>query len=83
MYGTTWNYRVIKRTFKDSEGNDEIEYSIHEVFYDKNNKIISWTEQPVAAVDSHIVILGDVLDRMKVALTKPVLIEVDNKLIEE
>ena len=38
----TWDYRVIKHT---DEG--EVSYQIHEVYYDENQMIKSWTENSI------------------------------------
>jgi hypothetical protein len=38
----TWDYRVIKHT---DEG--EVSYQIHEVYYDENQIIESWTENSI------------------------------------
>ena len=37
-----WNYRIIRRTF----GSNEL-YQIHEVYYDDDGCIKSWTENPI------------------------------------
>jgi hypothetical protein len=38
-----WNYRIMKH----SDGKNEPWYGIHEVFYDENGKISSWTTNPI------------------------------------
>lgn len=40
--GGHWNYRVIEKS-----NGYYIYYEIHEVYYDKNEEIIAWTENPV------------------------------------
>jgi len=37
-----WNYRIIRRTF----GSNEL-YQVHEVYYDDDGCIKSWTENPI------------------------------------
>ncbi len=38
----TWNYRIIKHNT-----GDHAHFAIHEVFYDEENKITSWTTDPI------------------------------------
>lgn len=37
----TWNYRVMKRVLS----NGEVEFGIHEVYYDDDGKACSWTDK--------------------------------------
>lgn len=41
----SWNYRVVK--YANNEG-----YGLHEVYYDKNDKIEGWTEHPVVTCEA-------------------------------
>lgn len=77
----TWNYRVIEFVTPSSEGAPEERWrAIHEVHYDENGRPSSYTESPARVawdVDD-----GDsaplfILERMKRALAKPVLLERD------
>ena len=43
----SWNYRIIKSTFKMPSGDIEERYAIHEVYYDNNGNIIGWSKDPV------------------------------------
>jgi len=38
----TWNYRIIHHDKADYP-----DYAIHEVFYDKDGKVESWTSNPI------------------------------------
>lgn len=44
----TWNYRIIRKTQR-YHGRATRYYDIHEVFYDKNGKPDSWSEDAVDA----------------------------------
>jgi hypothetical protein len=72
-----WNYRVIE--FIDPEEGPW--RAIHEVYYDAEGKPTSYAEGPTAVTthdpDGNSAELGWVLDRMRDALKKPVLIERD------
>lgn len=41
---TTWNYRVIKKVYPDT---DEITYQVHEIYYHENGSIDCWNDTPV------------------------------------
>jgi hypothetical protein len=60
----SWNYRVILQ--------DDY-YSIHEVYYDDDGNIESWTEQPVGIGGETLEELKGDLEYYKHALEKPVL----------
>lgn len=45
-----WNTRIIKHTVKSKLGNQEYKatyYGIHEVYYDKNDKPVMWSSEPI------------------------------------
>jgi hypothetical protein len=76
----TWNYRVLQ--FVDP-ATEELWQAIHEVHYDESGDPASYSEDP-AVVMSHDASnaradLGWVLDKMREALLKPVLVERDFK----
>lgn len=77
MNANTWNYRVIEFVCPVT---DEPWRAIHEVHY-KDGKPTAYSEQPAAVTscdDSGAQQqLGWVLDRMREALDKPVLVEAD------
>ena len=62
-----WNHRIMKRT--DIYGCPY--YTIHEVYYGKDNQPDTWTEQPVYPVGNTIEELRDDLERMLEAFAKP------------
>lgn len=67
-----WNYRVLQR-------HDPIEgetYVIHEVYYDENDEITMWSENPVTAEEETVEGLSFTLANMLDALNKPALREV-------
>ena len=55
----SWNYRIIKHT--DPIG--KAWYAIHEVYYNDNDIIVGWTENPAK-------LLGDDLDELKDTLSE-------------
>ena len=46
-----WNYRLIEKEDKWTGGDNKEYYSkyfvIHEVYYDGNNEVFAWTEEPI------------------------------------
>lgn len=73
----SWNYRVIE--FVDPDG--EPWRAIHEVHYDDAGKPSSYSEDAAIVMSSDgkgdVKELGWVLDRMREALEKPVMVERD------
>lgn len=65
---STWNHRVVHN---DTDPRYEW-YSIHEVYY-AGDRIIGYTEDPVGVVGDNIDQLFSELNRMKDALSRPVL----------
>lgn len=63
----TWNHRVMKRVI-----HGETIYAIHEVFYEDDGKL-SWTENEVYPCGETLEELEECLERMRLALAKPVL----------
>lgn len=74
----TWNHRVIKRVYDHGE----IYYNIHEVYYDDDGNIVSWTVDPTAPTGEDSEILRAELERYILALSKPILIEIKHGDIE-
>jgi len=66
-----WNYRIIEFT-----ENDEISYQIYEVYYDDNDKIKHYADEPLIAAES-VDGLKWMMNKMYEALNKPVLKESD------
>lgn len=71
----SWNYRVIEYV----EPEDDPWWAIHEVYYDDDGKPIRYTEEPAWAMSLEDMggSLSWVLDRMRDALSRPVLKESD------
>ncbi len=67
-----WNFRVIE--FIE---NDETRYSIHEVFYDDNDKLYGYIEDPVKMQSDSVEGLIWMLRKLPEAIEKPVLKESD------
>lgn len=77
LFGGGWNHRVIH--FKN-EGIDE--YSIHEVYYDKDGNPNGYTD-PTAPFGESVDELARDVCYIAGALAKPVLTLIDGKLVEE
>ena len=70
----TWTYRV----FRDSQGR----YSIREVFYNQDNKIVNYSKVPVAVVGASVQELMQLVQWFREAFDLPVLSleEVDTEI---
>jgi len=68
----SWNYRVMKREVKTPSGTEEF-YAIYEVYYDKNNNVKMWSEDPVHIQGETLKELKQDLEYYAEALNKPVL----------
>lgn len=68
----TWNYRVCKTTYT-GEGFEEVNYEIHEAYYNKDGSIWAVTQNAVAAHAESVQELKEVLSKMAEALNKPVI----------
>lgn len=72
----TWNYRVIRRTYEYMDFSENI-FSLHEVFYEDDNKTIkSWSSNPCKVEGSSLGDLVFIKEKLELALSKPFLIEV-------
>ena len=67
----TWNYRILAQKNSD----DNINYAVHEVYYNENKEIEYWSESPITlhAESSEELIM--MKDRYLLAFTKPILNE--------
>jgi len=74
-----WNHRVIRRS-RPSAFDDSIDesFGIHEVFYEDNGKIISWTQSPIEVSGDTIEDLREYLEWMRLSLDKAILTERKN-----
>ena len=80
-----WNTRIIKHTVKSKLGNQEYKatyYGIHEVYYDKNDKPVMWSSEPIDVTFEDREELESLLKQIKDARSRTVLEEKDNKLID-
>ncbi len=79
----SWNYRLMRHSCKEGVCKDEIEYSIHEVYYDKDENVKSWTENSIAisaeTKDSTLWVITKMIE----ALTKDVLDADTGKSVEK
>ncbi len=78
-----WNYRVVEKNIKDKIDCSEMEYenvsySIHEVYYDKDGNITMWSAESIIAYGEGCVkdLKAD-LEYMLEACSKPILKESD------
>lgn len=67
-----WNYRVLKRRSEYSNT-----YGIHEVFYNDEDGIESWTEHPVCPMGESVGELMDDIVHFLAAFSRPVLAVVE------
>ena len=71
---STWNFRVMRHFHPASTDPEEnYTYRIHEVYYDEDGKVTTWTQNPSAPFSLNILSLDLELKKMSKALTKPVL----------
>jgi hypothetical protein len=70
----SWNYRVIKRKI---EGGST--FGLHEVYYKKNGKIVTWSEDAIAPYGEKLKGLKADLKLLKKAFEMPTLKEVVSK----
>lgn len=75
----SWNHRVIKHSQLMSDGVEETWFSIHEVYYNEDGSLQSYTESPVEPVGESLLELSEDLARFQKALAKPVLNPMDFK----
>ena len=68
----SWNYRVIRKDTGHSE--EPYYYQIHEVYYDEDGEVESWSEDPIKPGGTDLPELGGDLGYMVTALSKPALI---------
>lgn len=69
----SWNLRVVATEEPMIGGPPEIDFAIHEVYYDKNGKPDGMTKNPIRVSGESIEALRWYMDKMKLALEKPIL----------
>jgi len=72
-----WNHRVIKHTTEQ-----EVLYGIHEVFYNDDNSIYAYTEEPVRVYAESIEELREYMQWMMNCLDKEVLVDGEVEFVE-
>ena len=72
----SWNHRVIRRSNSPSI-DPEWTYQIHEVYYNDDGSIESWSENPVAPMGENPSELQSEIRHFLAALNQPVLEEVE------
>ena len=77
----TWNYRLIKQTGIIAD-RTWIHYYIKEVYYNRKGKISGWTEKSAYPGGQTPEEAMKDIELMKEAFNRPVLEEIDNKLVE-
>lgn len=70
----SWNYRVMKR--KNESG--DYDFGVHEVYYDENGNVISWTEKSIIPVCPSEEGLAHELSLMLDALKQETLIYIED-----
>ena len=73
----SWNYRVIERNY-----DGEPSFQIHEVYYDDNDNMKSWSKEPIAPAGGTVKELRGDLMMMRRALASPVLTETADDTLE-
>lgn len=68
-----WNYRVIKTEV----GKNDFLYAIHEVYYDKNDKIVAWAAVSVTPTVDKMEDLDEIINKLERSLRKEILIGKD------
>lgn len=74
----TWNYRIVKEVI-----GEEYFYTIREVFYDDDKKVISWTVDEVSPGGSNADEMNRDWASYKLAFERPVVVVKDDKFIGE
>jgi hypothetical protein len=77
----SWNYRIVKSTFRTEAGVTET-YRIHEVYYRTDGSIESWSVEPIAPYGEDVAELKTDIIYMLAAFDKPVLVERGSTLVE-
>jgi len=78
-YHMHWNYRVMKHVDRNPDwvpnvgGQDETWFGIHEVYYDAEENVQSYSLHAQAVVGESLDVTKDILQKMLEACEKPVL----------
>jgi len=77
----SWNYRIIRKTFKMPAGKNEDEFGIYEAYYDDDNdseKVTSLSIDPMAIHGTTLEDLEKAYEAYGLAFSRPVLILDEN-----
>ena len=77
----TWDYRVIFTPYE--EGSDEGEYTIREVYYNDEGEITAWSDEAAQFVGYDFWDFAEDFDHIAEAFDKPVLVLIDEELVED
>ena len=84
--GSYWNTRIIKMhvdgKYDNGEEYHETYMGIFEVYYDKDNKPIAWTEDPISITFDDKDEFGDVLGHILDANDKTILEVIDGNIVD-
>lgn len=72
----SWNYRVMTQ-------DGGATYGIHEVYYNSKGEHHSWSSEPITPQGDDQTDLKSDLEHMLLAYEKPILEEIDGKLVEK
>lgn len=77
-----WNYRVIKTSYQLGKMEPFYDYVVYTVYYDDEGNPTSWSEDPttIAGLDKETLLFD--LEKIRLCFYKPVLMIVDEKLVE-
>ena len=80
----TWNYRVLRHPVeKREDGSLTYLYSIHEVYYNEEGQVVSWTASPISLEAYSVRELQEDWEAIREAFTFPVLDSVTYEEIKE
>lgn len=71
----SWNYRVIEHKTPTKFSPDEVQLSVHEVYYDEGKQPYTWTAEAARPKGETLEELAKDLHMMSQALNKPILHE--------
>lgn len=69
----SWNYRVCKETYSKGTQDEEVGFTIREVYYNKNGEIYAMSENSANIYGESLLELGEVMKKMIVSLNKEVI----------